>query len=261
MAKRKKQTTAPQQIQWQAESLRMTVFLEPQAPRPQIKTWRDLVGTPPEEQHLQRSENLLVEQGRYKDRLLQLTIQPPRVDWKLLPLPPEAEEPETPAFRIMGPWAESVRLFVPLMHQWFGENQAIARLAFGAVLLQPIHDLATGYRTLQGFLPAVTLDPPGSSDFLYKINRPRHSTSGIANLQINRLCTWSVAMHRKAGMDLSLDGIGRIRSSPVTFACRLELDINTAPDFGTVLPAEQLGTVFDELVKLAQEIANQGDIA
>jgi hypothetical protein len=48
--------------------------------------------------------------------------------------------------------------------------------------------------------------------------------------------------------------------SPRYFACRLELDINTLPEFQGELERAQLSSLFHELVDLAVEIANQGDI-
>ncbi len=44
-------------------------------------------------------------------------------------------------------------------------------------------------------------------------------------------------------------------------ACRLELDINTAPEFKSALKKTMLSKLFDELVELGMEIAHKGDIA
>jgi hypothetical protein len=44
------------------------------------------------------------------------------------------------------------------------------------------------------------------------------------------------------------------------FACRLELDINTVPDFQGELPRESFGQLLGELTELGQEIAQKGDI-
>jgi hypothetical protein len=43
-------------------------------------------------------------------------------------------------------------------------------------------------------------------------------------------------------------------------ACRLELDINTAPDFGGVLPADRLEALLKEMVAFGREIAEKGDL-
>jgi hypothetical protein len=103
------------------------------------------------------------------------------------------------------------------------------------------------------------LDAEGSSDFLYRINRRRLSQSGIENLQINRLSTWSVARAEYQAFALESGGIPRvIRGEPI-FACRVELDVNTAAEFeGKLLPDQSL-KIFTELIELAHEILLEGD--
>jgi hypothetical protein len=44
------------------------------------------------------------------------------------------------------------------------------------------------------------------------------------------------------------------------FACRIELDINTVPDFPGELDREILQPIFGDLVDLGQEIVREGDI-
>src|SRR4029077_16583024 len=77
--------------------------------------------------------------------------------------------------------------------RWIKEmSPTISRLAFGAVLFQSAESHETGYELLKSYLPKLEVDSKGSFDFLYQINRPRLSMSGIPSLQINRLSKWAV---------------------------------------------------------------------
>src|SRR5208282_50763 len=66
------------------------------------------------------------------------------------------------------------------------------RLAYGAILLQPVDNRETGYLRLGELASAVKIDPK-SEDFFYQINRPRESTT-LKNMRLNRLSKWSVAL-------------------------------------------------------------------
>jgi len=121
----------------------------------------------------------------------------------------------------------------------------------------PVDDRPSGYRKLGSYLPGIQIDPEGSSDFLYQINRPRKARLNIPSLRINRLSNWSVSRIDIGGQfgaqTIELPGLEQ-------YACRLELDINTAPDFQEILVREQLRSTFEELVDLGKEIAARGDI-
>lgn len=133
------------------------------------------------------------------------------------------------------------------------------RLAFGAVLLQPVTNLQAAYQRLGHYLPAVTLDPTGSSDFVYQINRQRNSATEIAGLKINRLSKWAAT--RFVTATFSTTNPARISHHQGPLFVSLALDINTAPDFqGEFEQGQSQQAVFSELVRLGCEIASQGDI-
>ena len=148
------------------------------------------------------------------------------------------------------------------MTRWFNSSGCppIQRLAFGAVLLQPVDNQQKGYRQLAAYLPSLQLALEGATDFFYQINRARPSHSGVPNLKINRLSKWSVYSWAMAEAEVSLAPETRFRVRQKGAACRLELDINTHPDFLGDLPQEQLSHIFEELLSLGQEIAREGDI-
>ena len=130
---------------------------------------------------------------------------------------------------------------------------------FRCYFLQPVKDLHTGYIEISKYLPDVKFISEGSSDFLFQISRPRVSISGIKGLRINRLTKWSVASINALQFSLSSPPL-KYREGLKSFACRLELDINTAQDFKGELNREQLPQIFKELVEIGKEISIKGDI-
>jgi hypothetical protein len=131
------------------------------------------------------------------------------------------------------------------------------RLAFGTVMELPARDKEEGYRQLSAYLP-FQIGESNSSDFLYRINRPRNSRI-LNELRINRVSVWSLSMLRQTQLTPSATGhiASSARSTGPQYACRVELDINTDAQFTDPLN----NTIFDELVDLAKEIYTKGDIA
>jgi hypothetical protein len=123
--------------------------------------------------------------------------------------------------------------------------------------MQPIADPVAGNRLLSQYLHDVKIDIEGSTDLFYQINRRRCSTSDVPDLFVNRLSKWSLST---TGL-LSLGGAPEeITIQARQFACRLELDINTVAEFPEELPHSRLSDLFDEFVRLSNEIAQEGDI-
>lgn len=120
-------------------------------------------------------------------------------------------------------------------------------------------DRAEGYRLLDGCLPDVNVDSERSSDFSYQINRPRQSALGIPDLRINRLSRWSVVKRQGFAIHGGVQPAVTIHQEG-GLAAKLDLDINTAPDYPSDLQHDRLGDIFQECVGAAVEIAGSGDI-
>jgi hypothetical protein len=244
---------------WQVNTLRMTAFPSPAAQITEPTWWADLIAEPPEKRISQPRRGEQREEGSLAKGKLTLGVGLIRIDWVYT----VADDPkfEVEGFPTAGTLPEALETFRPLMHRWFALDTCppIQRLAFGAILWQPAKNLQTGYRQLVAYLPAVTLDSEGSSDFFYQINRPRASNTGIADLRINRLSKWSVTSLGSAAFAISTPGIAYI-AQPTSFACQVELDINTVPEFRGEFTGEQLPQIFAELVDLGCEIASRGDM-
>jgi hypothetical protein len=146
------------------------------------------------------------------------------------------------------------------MARWFELSPSLDRLAFGAAALIPVQSRLEGYLLLAAYLPAVKLDAEGSSDFMYRINRPRMSKLNIENLRINRLSTWAVIkmQYQQFRLASHAQQVKTIQGETL-FADRVELDINTSPEFGGQLPKQRYPEIFNELQDLGSEILQEGD--
>jgi len=242
---------------WQAESLRLTAFPNPSATVAESTWWKDIVGQPSETRISKPLKSFYREEGTYESGTLALDVQPNRIDWVLKPL--EKEKESLGKVPLLGPFPDALNSFRQLAQRWLNLETCppIKRLAFGAILLEPVDSIHVGYRRLSRYLPLLQLDAGGLSDFLYQINRPRDSTPGVHGLRINRLSKWSVANVRLIPFDpASLDNV------PIheEVFCRLELDISTAAEFPNELPRKSQYEIFLELTNLGKEVSEKGDI-
>ncbi len=234
--------------EWLAESLRMTAMLKADSDPAEISSWWGRVMPEPPEQSVRRPTYSDV--GSFGKGRITLNVNPLRVDWLYTPTPAPLGED---GFLNVGGLKDAIGEFRPVMARWLGLSPAIARLAFGAVLWRPVKDKVDGYKTIAAYLPAITLDGNKSSDFLYQINRPRKSK--VPNLEINRLSKWGVAQVQS----MIVSGTGAVLG-PAHHGCRLELDINTSPDYQELLPQQEVQGILDQLVALSVEISEKGDL-
>ena len=245
---------------WEVNTLRLTAFPDPVFEFDHSSWWTDVAREPADTRVIEPKKAKHRDEGPVEDGKLVLEVQRGRIDWLFHAPEPDPEMDRIPS---MGELPQVLETFCELMSRWFEVNECptVTRLAFGTVLLYPVDDRETGYRQLAPYLPSVRLDPAGSSDFSYQINRSRDSISGIAGLRINRLSRWSVSRFGRISL-LLRPTVAELRSVPVQdhFACRLELDINTCVDYYKALGQEQLPRVFQELVDLGREIVANGDI-
>ncbi|MDP1713897.1 MAG: hypothetical protein Q8L41_04050 [Anaerolineales bacterium] len=238
---------------WQAESLRVTCFPSSATELNTANWWQDVIGEQPENTVVRARDGFRQDEGTVNSRKVVLGIQPNRIDWLMRPNEEGGE-------LTIGSFQDSLDSFLELMSRWFKISPSLRRLAFGVVLALPVDNRKSGYELIANFLPNVKLDPIGSSDFLYQINRTRNSQLSISELEINRLSKWSVAKQGLARIDLLPEARVSLFPSSDTFSSRLELDINTSADYKDDLPMNKIAGVFLELVDLAKEIALKGDI-
>lgn len=240
-----------QSDEWLIESLRATVFPAPGSkPNPE-GWWRDLVGSEPDTRTVKPATGEWVEEGPFGPARLVLTINPIGVmQWQLGAPPPTEISADIVS---AGKLSELLPPFAKLVDLWFPKAPIMSRIAFGVQALLPVAGHREGYEKLSTLLRAVKVDP-ATSEFLYRINRPRVSKTGIPDLQINRLSTWHV-------LKMALMVVG---ATPQVinekYACRAQLDINTVPTFPGTFAAQQAAAIFGELLDLSFEILERGDV-
>lgn len=250
---------------WLVENIRFTSFLaEPVDTRARGIWWSELTGE--DSQRIQKSDDVYSEIGPYEGQQLTLGCQSDkRLDWVLNS---EVGEPDdlradlpTVSFR------KSLDVLLPLVEKWLTLNNcpAAKRLALGVVLLQPVDTKQQGYEKLGPYLEkVVTLDPAGSSDFRYTINRRRNSEI-VPDLEINRLTTWFVWVWKRVKLSVRMRSDTEVTREQETgeqqMACRLDMDINTVAEFQGEFTPQRQGELLQELSKLATEIAVKGDVA
>lgn len=244
---------------WQAESLRLSAFMAEAMDPTKLRFWESLVGSPPEELRNRPQQQLFTEEGPFLDGRLRVQAGNNRIDWMLLPAldNPRSELP------VVGPYDVLEQGFRELMRRWLVDCPPVNRLAYGGVLLLPVGSLPDAYRRLDGLLPAVEIDPENTRDFTYRINRRRVSRCSVEELKINCLSTWSVVQIIETLVDLSADGqqTQKVVQRPGSRSiCRLEIDINTAPEFNLIFDKDVVSALFEEIVDIGNEIATEGDV-
>ena len=254
----------PDHSQWQALRLRATTFLLAESEIDSDSIWSTVIGGVPDEEQRRPREGLLQQVGTLADLTAVMRIAHPRVD---LFLQPTIQNPGTlsnaPDWQAFS-FRDALQTLSKMASRWFAMQLQVARVAFGANLVQPAEDMRDAHVRLTNFLGNLTIDLENSFDFFYQINRRRESKV-IPQQTINRLSKWSI-MTQATGtfaVPSNQDVVGTVFSAPVTqaFASSLELDINTVPANDLSLQQSQLYSLFGELVTWGKEIAEKGDVA
>ncbi|MHB1697562.1 MAG: hypothetical protein ACYCSQ_05625 [bacterium] len=250
-----------QQSEWLTEVLRLTAFVNTNPKSPE-KWWKSVVSAQPTQRI---THPFYSDIGNFGNGLMQLNIQPQspqlfRIDWLYIPNP---QLPHNDGLSNIGPLNEACKIFLPAMQKWLPLTISINRLAFGASLMYPVANLSEGCRYIAKYLKdVVKLDCDSSSDFLYQINRPSISkVANIEDLKINRVSKWSVAMVQSFEFTLAgqMSLLSPIEKS-LQNTCKLEIDINTSPEYNKDIPHNKIKHIFKELVLFGKEITEKGDI-
>lgn len=241
----------PELSAWQVQQLRFTAFIQQNDRAKEEGWWTSLFGAPAETRTVRANEGLLQDEGPFKDGRITLSVVPGRVDWIWSTSVVVDLDKGTPPS--LGTFGDTSKVFKELMNAWLSLALPFSRLAFGAVLDQPVSNKEAAYRLLQGYLPTVRIVPESSSDFMYQINRPVESKV-ISGLRVNRLNKW-VALR---GIVVAGQG-GKPAVRHEYSAVRLEVDVNTISGPETTIPKEKSQDILSELISKAQEIAEKGD--
>ncbi len=233
---------------WEAQNLRLTAFPVPKSDIKSVFKWEETIGELPENSSSHPRAGMLEESGGFGNGILSLKLIPGRIDWHYLSFVPSETVPES--FPNLGYFLDTIELFKSTMLKWFDSCSSVNRLAFGAQLIRHSESHKHAYNMLNEYLHSVEVDPD-SSDFSYSINRKRSSGIQIPGLEINRLSKW-----RAVKMINKVEGLDE---DPI-FGVNLELDINTVPKNDLEITKEYFPSLFNELIEIAIEIAENGDI-
>lgn len=244
--------------EWVAEQFRFTAFTLPGSADPAVdQWWRDVVGSDPDESAANLRIGLRTLAIGFRSGKLVLKLEPGRVDWLFVPRDPDPTAGPLAELPSVGPITENLESFSDLVERWLLREDVpdIVRTAFGAAVRHSEPDRRSAYVRLPDYLP-IRLNPD-SSDFNLQISVPTDSRAHIDGLRINRLTRWAVV--GLARVELRLDSTRVAASSQfVDYAIRLELDINTSPEFQRPLPRERLVELYRELVALGCNVVVDG---
>lgn len=242
---------------WRVLALRMTAFPVTPFDRDKVVGWEEAIGSPPDQMKEQPQLRIREETGEHKGGQLTLGILPDRIEWRYgapLGIPSSSGGVVAPAD--LPRYSDAVNWFIPFICEQLPRLPPLTRVAFGPELLLPAEDHDAAYGALGSFLSSVKVDPT-SREFEYAINRRRTSTTGIPGLEINRLSRWSSLEFHFRIFSRENRELGE---APSSFATRLVMDINTAHEYTQALPTESLLELFEELARLATEIAEKGEV-
>jgi hypothetical protein len=239
---------------WQTASLRITGFQFGALELDSVRWWEALTGKPADSRNARPGIGQLVESGVIDGRVIQLQIQPGRIDWLLLP----KDDPESEAFASLGDYDSSLVYFSELISKWMVQAPPLNRLAFGALLLIPTVDQAQATEILARILQDVTLNWAGIKEFVLQVNRPEPSAVLPEIGPINRLVKWQTIVQKKIVANLLPASHAPFTTSEQT-AVSLELDMNTVTptDATKQIPPGRLIPVLVELIEHATHIASK----
>jgi hypothetical protein len=247
---------------WKTESLRVTAFRLSAEPVSVDSLWRDVVGSPPERIDHRPKEGVINATASYEGATLTLSATSQRTDWVWV-VQDVMHPPSQTEYPSIGEFGKVEKVFIDLATKWINQNSAISRVAWGGTLLLPVPSKEEGYETLNRFLPNMKLDPVGSADLLYRINRPRQSKV-VDGLRINRLSNWAVAFTKYVAFQLVAGPAGQTPAAsmpgPELHACRMQFDINSDATRQEPLPDRSLASLLEEMIELSREIAARGDV-
>ena len=239
---------------WRAVNLQLICFpVDPQIGLA-ANWWSNLTGSDEYESNRKRMER--VDDGAYQGRGLKMQIDILRTAWITGPLmTDETIQDVMTEIPTLGEFVAASDEFREVMHRWLVTDcPPVYRLSFAGQVLWKQENREAAYAHLGELLPM--RPDPEATEFLYRINRIRHSA--IINGDINCLRTWCAAKYET---QLKVNGTNTGQSH-VEFDTSLQFDVNNTPaDTTTAIPHEVLCALFDELIGMARRIADEGDKA
>lgn len=242
---------------WDTESIRVSIFtpLRYDSRNQYRELWEGASGHIPETVDIRPIDGITRLQGVVGDNNLLVSIQEGRIDWYINPVPPQGRPIDVltlnrveSVFRILN---KALRVSLEVI-------SSVQRLAFAPVLLRVVPDRPTGLNQMEKYFRHLNVDTLDSEDFSYQINR-RRASQAVPHARINRLASWTIQEGGNVSFSITPSGVPAISDSNPFTVRRLEMDVNTTEET-TDIPTSKGVALFHELVGMASEIANEGDI-
>ena len=235
--------------QWSAAQLRVSLFVGQNSDDPS-NWWQEASGKEPSAINRDLRSKTVEFVGTLQDGVaLVLRVAEGRIDWVVAP---EIGDGILSGAPTIAAYEDAKQIMLTAIKNWFDKHSTTApdRMAFGGAVLAKAASREASYAELGRLLAGkVTIDPKNSSDFSYRINRPRKSITDTT-ITINRLSTW---VCQSVTIPPPLTPTGTI-----VFNTKVDWDINTTPDGP---PISSPAKLLNEMVALADEIIEKGDIA
>ena len=244
---------------WHAASLRVSLFTRT-APKLADADWEKLTG-----QEEAESRNAVVGGGRVfggsaLGGYLTLANPGPRIDCILNP-PQAIEALNERRIATLGRWSDSLEVFRNATSQWIPQlDIEIVRIAFGCTLLWESENREEAYSRLAGLIKSATVTPK-MHDFFFRVNW-RVESRVADGLEYNRLVSFSAVKVGQATYTLVGASPPKVDIEPQLTAdfVRLDMDHNTPQEEQKAFDREQAVSIYRELMWLADQNAEVGEV-
>ncbi|MER8374425.1 hypothetical protein [Mesorhizobium sp. M1406] len=237
---------------WSVESLRFSLFSS-EVPKGTDADWTELTGQE-EAETRQNVPGGKVYVGEWGLGRLTLGFGPGRVD---VVLGNKAATPDHPGLPVFAKWLVALEEFQELTSRFLGNfSRPVTRIAFGAVLLQHAASEAEVNALLQTYIKAVKINER-YEDVLYRVNSP--VVSIVDGGKINRITNFASLKIQTGAFKL-----GSVEPPIIlgdeAFAARLELDHSTSAQRASPFDSNLVVPIWNELIGLARENAEIGEM-
>jgi hypothetical protein len=220
--------------------------------------WQELVGEPPEAEQSQPRQQVRVQTGPWRGGVLQLSTNPMGVVWAAAPSPGADGLPDLDKWPVM----DIVPAFTELTRPWLKSTEvSFRRVGFGLNAVLSVPDRISAYHILSDLVASVKIDADRTSELFYQINRPVSSQVLGNEIRLNRLMKWSSPVFRVAAMQVMPTGVTPSGLVSEQHYAGLDNDVNTPAERVESLDRGLLGPIYDELVEMALENLEFGELA
>lgn len=248
-------------VEWSAQQLRATIFHGAGDVGDKIhEYWAKAFGSMPQQDETRNLEGVRVVGGQVSDMQWMANIRPDRVDIASQPVAAPLPGSSDVWYKPERAYQQIARELIEPSHLLVDTVSGINRLAVGALFLAPSSGISDAYAKFSVVLPDLHLEGLDAPDFSFRVNRKRQS-QGSPALSVNRVATWSIAQGQTVSFGPVGSGGASRLDSGIQFAASLQLDINTVRTAtGGRIPSDKAKNILSELMEMAVEIAELGDV-